>query len=183
MEDIVCRAMTVQDLNVHMMDEFDRHQEVTLVMRKNGRVKKLRRSKVEGWPAGTKESFVRNLFIHAVHLRQYYHGQPLVFAAFRDGQVVAFASRRLQNPEKPELSQLDNLFVSRCRRMGLGRQLFRLCAEAAKAEGAQVMLVNTRPAFETQAFYRSLGCAPANKRLRGEARGTPREDIVMAYTL
>jgi hypothetical protein len=36
MENIVCRAMCVEDLHVHMMDEFDRRQEITHVMRKTG---------------------------------------------------------------------------------------------------------------------------------------------------
>lgn len=60
MEDIVVRAMRAEDLHIHMMDDFDRHQEITRIMRKNGRVKKLRKPRVEDWSAEGKAAFVKN---------------------------------------------------------------------------------------------------------------------------
>ena len=179
MNEIVCRAMQVEDLHIHMMDNFDRRQEITRVVRKNGRVKKLRKPRVEDWTAEDKKRFIQGFFIQKVYLRQYYSGEPLVFAAFRGGQVAAFAVWDHYWGDEKDYAVLLRLFVSReCRRMGLGRQLFTLCAEAARAEGAQKLFISTENSVETQEFYRSMGCAAAKKRLYG-----PKTDIPMEYNL
>ncbi len=58
--------------------------------------------------------------------------------------------------------ELRYLHVSREHRgRGLGRQLFRLCCEAARQLGAEKLYIGAHPAVETQAFYASLGCVPA----------------------
>ena len=188
MEPITCRAMTVDDLHIHMMDEFDRHQEITHIVRKSGRVKKLREPRVEDWTEGNKKASVSN-FIYHVYFRQFYGGEPKVFAAFRGDQVVGFAHWRyledqnLKWGKEKDFAILDRLFVSReCRRMGLGRRLFNLCAEAARAEGAHMMYISTEPAIETQAFYRSLGCAKTKTGL-GRVTRAPKHDIPLEYAL
>ena len=176
MQDITCRAMTVEDLHVHMMDGFDRHQEITHIIRKNGHVKKLRKPQVEDWTDEHKTVFVKNWFIPKVYMRQYYPGRPFVFAAFRGNQVIAFAVWDHYWGDEKDYAVLLRLFVSQeCRRMGLGRQLFNLCAEAAKAEGAQKLFISPEPAVETQEFYESMGCVIAKKRLFGPKGDVPRE--------
>jgi len=179
MEPITCRAMAVDDLHIHMMDEFDRRQEITHILRKNGRVKKLRKPRVEDWNAEDKKRFIQGFFIQKVYLRQYYSGEPLVFAAFRGGQVAAFAVWDHYWGEEKEYAALLRLFVScECRRMGLGRQLFTLCVEAAKNEGAQKLFISTENSVETQEFYKSMGCTAAKKRLYG-----PKTDVPMEFAL
>jgi len=191
MEEIVVRAMQVEDLHIHMMDEFDRHQEITYEMRKNGRVKKLRGPRVEDWDARN-QGFVRT-FIYHVYIRQFYGGEPTVFAAFRGGQVAGFAVwRYIANDPRylkakkggeQDCAILDSLFVSReSRRMGLGRQLFGLCAAAARAEGARMLYISAEPAVETQAFYRSVGCVPTKTDL-GRVTRSPKRDIPLEYSL
>ena len=183
-EHIKCRAMTVQDLHIHMMDDYDEYQEITQEYRKRKlwrgyRVKKLRKPRVTQTSDGGK-NYIRHWFIPNVHLRQYYPGQPLVFAAFRRDQVVAFAIWDITSAEKGRMGQarLYRLFVSReCRRMGLGRQLFGLCAEAARAEGAKTLFISANPAVETQAFYKSMGCVIAKK------HSGPKKDIPLEFTL
>jgi len=189
MQDIVVRAMTVEDLHVHMMDAFDRHQEIARVMRKNGRMKKLRKPRVENMSGGEKEGFIKHLFIPNAYIRQFYPDYPMVFAAFRGGQVVGFAKwrwirdQKLKRGKAKDFAILDLLFVSQeCRRMGLGRQLFDLCAQAAKAEGARVMYISTNPAVETQAFYKSLGCVRSRTDL-GRVTRAPKHDIPLEYLL
>ena len=181
MEEITCRAMQVEDLHVRMMDDFNRHQVITHILRKNRRVKKLRKPRVEDWPAEGKTIFVKNWFIPKVYMRQYYPGEPFVFAAFRGDQVAGFAVwDHYWGKEKEEgYAVLLRLLVSlECRRVGLGRQLFKLCAEAARAEGAKQLFISTEPALETQAFYKSMGCVAAKKRLFG-----PKHDIPLEFTL
>jgi ribosomal protein S18 acetylase RimI-like enzyme len=181
MNDIVVRAMRPEDLHIHMMDGFDRYQEITRIVRKHGRVKKLRKPRVENWPAEGKTQFIKGWFIQKVYMRQFYPGQPQVFAAFRGDQVAGFAiwGRDKNWGEEQGYAVLLRLFVSReCRRMGLGRQLFSLCAGAAKAEGAQKLFISTEPAVETQEFYKSMGCAAAKKRLFG-----PKTDVPLEFRL
>jgi len=181
MEQITCRAMLTQDIHTHMMDDFNRHQVITHVMRKNGRVKKLRKPRVEDWPFEDKTRFIKGFFIQKVYMRQYYPGEPFIFAAFRGNQVAAFAIwDHYWGKEKDEgYAVLMRLFVSlECRRMGFGRRLFDLCAEAARAEGAQKLFISAEPAVETQRFYQSMGCVAAKKRLFG-----PKTDIPLEYSL
>ena len=166
MEDIECRAMRTADLHIHMLDSFDRRQEITRELGKHGRVKRLGRPRVEDWSGEDKANFIRGHFIHQVWLRRYYPGEPLVFAAFRGDQVVGFANWWLRRERGAETDEavLMNLYVSNdCRRLGLGRRLFTLVADAARASGARTLFIYTRPAAETQAFYREMGCVPAGK--------------------
>ena len=188
METIVCRAMTTEDLHVHMMDSFDRTQEITHVYRRRRplpgyRIAALRKPKIEDWPAEGKEIFIRNWFIRSVHMRQLYPGQPLTFGAFSEGQVRGFAFWDMHNGKAEGYAILYRLFVSKeLRRQGLGAQLFLLCAEAAKAAGAQTLYISAEYAVETIAFYRALGCVDAKIDLRREMH-SPKTDIPLEYKL
>lgn len=186
MEQLICRAMTVEDLHTGMMDSFDRRQEITQVfckrkLRQGLRIKRLRKPKFEDWPVEGKTKFIQGWFIYHVHMRQYYPGEPRVFAAFRGNQVAAFAVWDQNENWKKEqgYAVLLRLFVSReSRRQGLGRTLFELCAQAARAEGAKKLYISAEPAVESLKFYFSLGCHVANERVLG-----PKTDIPLEYML
>lgn len=193
MEGIVVRAMRVEDLHVHMMNEYDEYQEIMREYRKRRlwrgyRVKKLRKPKTVRTSDGGK-NLIHLYFIPLVHLRQYYPGQPLVFAAFRGRQVKAFAFWDHHIGREKGYAVLLRLFVSRdCRRMGLGRQLFLLCAGAARAEGAQKLFISGAPTAETQEFYRSMGCTVAKKRIDGPLKDVlqgrnPKTNVPLEYRL
>ena len=179
---IVCRAMCVEDLHPHMMDAFERYQEITREYRKRRlgrgwRIVKLRKPRTEeNWPAKGKTRLIRNFFLDGVYFRRHYPGEPLVFAAFLGGRMVGFAIWDHYWGEEKGYAILLRLFVSlECRRMGLGRQLFALCAEAARAEGAQKLFISAEPAVETQEFYRSISCTIAKKRIYGNKKDVPLE--------
>jgi len=172
--------MTVEDLHTGMMDSFDRSQEITRVVRKNGRVKKLRKPRFEvNWSTEGKAKFIQDWFIHHACIRQYYPGEPLIFAAFQGNQVAAFAAWKMFWGKENEYAVLLRLYVSReYRRMGLGRELFMLCAEAARSKGAQKLFISAASPVETQDFYRRLSCTVAKKRIFG-----PKKDIPLEYSL
>lgn len=46
---------------------------------------------------------------------------------------------------------------------GIGRKLFSLAAEWAKAQGADRLYISGHPSVETQAFYRAMGCTEAEE--------------------
>ena len=97
------------------------------------------------------------------------------YAALRDRPVG----------KEKDTAELMRMFIScDCRRMGLGKKLFRLCAEAARAAGMRRLVVRPEKALESCAFYQAMGFVPirADKSLLKEIRGNKR-DIVMEYKL
>jgi GNAT superfamily N-acetyltransferase len=183
---IECRAMRREDLHVHMMDRFEFYREITRQARKSGRVVKLRRPKVELTGADDGADFIKYWFISSVAVQEFYHGSDDTFAAFAGGQVLGFAVLR-DRPlgKEKDIAQLLRMFMSLdCRRMGLGKRLFKLCAETARAAGMRRLVVNTDRSVESQAFYRAVGCAPMGKdeALPKEIRAGKR-DILMEFTL
>jgi hypothetical protein len=47
--------------------------------------------------------------------------------------------------------------------MGIGKRLFALGYETAKAMGAQKLYISAHSSEETQAFYKALGCVEATE--------------------
>jgi GNAT superfamily N-acetyltransferase len=183
---VECRAVRREDLHTGMMDGFDWYQEITHEARENGRVKKLRRPRVNQNSADDNVNFIKYWFIGTVAVQEFYHGCDETFAAFSDGRVLGFAAL-LGHPlgKDGNLANLTHLYIRYdCRRMGLGKQLFLLAAEAARAAGMQKLVISAERAVESQAFYRAMGCVPMAKdrKLRGEIRGG-RTGILMQYTL
>lgn len=86
-----------------------------------------------------------------------------VYAAFDDGRLKGFTS------VEPSLfggSQcyldLSSLHVSEdMRGRGIGKSLFLAAKEWAGQHGARKLYISGHSAVETQAFYKAMGCAPA----------------------
>ncbi|MDT2194604.1 GNAT family N-acetyltransferase [Paenibacillus larvae] len=68
------------------------------------------------------------------------------------------------------------------RGLGIGKQLFALCAEKARQWGAKKLYISAHSAEETQAFYRSVGCVDAVEINQQLADKEP-FDIQMEYIL
>ena len=86
-------------------------------------------------------------------------GGGVVFGAFEDGRLKGFASveANLFGKNK-EYLDLTSLHVSEeMRAKGIGKELFRLAKEWAKAHGAQKLYISAHSSVETQAFYRAMG--------------------------
>lgn len=59
---------------------------------------------------------------------------------------------------------LDQLFVSKdYRNMHIGRELLRMCANAAKNKGAEKLYLCAGSSEATIAFYKKIGCVPAEE--------------------
>jgi ribosomal protein S18 acetylase RimI-like enzyme len=180
-EEIVCRAMRPEDLHPRMMDEYEQYREIRRVWRKLPLLRRwhavnLHRAKiVEPMPAFGRTKYIQNTFIGCTYRHEYYPDQPPVFAAFAGNQLLGFAVWE----HFKDRAVLFRLFVSfDCRRMGLGRELFRLCAEDAKAAGETALYISTDRAAPAQAFYEAMGCTLAKKRIFG-----PKEDVPREYDL
>ena len=87
----------------------------------------------------------------------------VVFGAFAGGQLKGFAAVEAGAfGAEHEYLDLAMLHVSADRRHeGVGRQLFLLAVDWARARHAKKLYLSAHSAVETQAFYRALGCREA----------------------
>ncbi len=87
----------------------------------------------------------------------------VVYGAFDGDYLVGFFS--IKNGlfgSRSGYLQLSNLHVSyEYRRKGIGKELFHLASQKAQEMGADKLYLSAHSSFETQAFYRSLGCVEA----------------------
>lgn len=87
----------------------------------------------------------------------------LVYAAFSNGALKGFVSveSELFGGENRYLD-LTSIHVSEeMRGRGIGRALFNKAREWAEAHGAKKLYISAHSAVESQAFYKTMGCAEA----------------------
>lgn len=85
------------------------------------------------------------------------------WGAFIEGGLKGFANLEGELiGSRRQYAVLQELHVSQdCRRLGLGRELFRRAADSARELGAEKLYISTMSAVETQDFYLAMGCAEA----------------------
>ena len=80
------------------------------------------------------------------------------------GDVSAGLDCRFTDGGKCRYADLSCIHVSAdCRGEGLGRLLFLKAAESAVELGAEKLYISAHSSVESQAFYRSMGCAEAEE--------------------
>ena len=87
----------------------------------------------------------------------------VVYGAFIAGTLKGFASVEPDFMGKEgQYLDLSSIHVSEdARGTGIGRALFLMAKEWARARGAKKLYISPHSAVETQAFYRSMGCVEA----------------------
>lgn len=87
----------------------------------------------------------------------------VVHGAFIAGTLKGFASVEPDFMGKEgQYLDLSSIHVSEdARGTGIGRALFLMAKEWARARGAKKLYISAHSAVETQAFYRSMGCVEA----------------------
>jgi len=88
----------------------------------------------------------------------------IAYGAFDEsGKMVGFASlKRECFGETAKHILLDSMFVSnKCRGLGVGKSLFKLCSEQGKAWEAEKIYICAGSAEDTVAFYKAIGCVEA----------------------
>lgn len=97
------------------------------------------------------------------HLRCIIATKGLVYAAFSGKQLKGFVAvaANLFGDTQTYLDMTE-LYVSQdMRRCGIGSALFAFAKEWAKQNGAKKLYISAHSAFETQEFYRKMGCVEA----------------------
>lgn len=169
--------ITEKNFSPYSLGSFVRHQEVYECYRRiDGELKLVPVRFTESWGA-------EELINMAQHVLDILH-DGFGYAAVSEGKVVGFAAA-YSNPvgENREYIELSELYVSEeHRNMGIGRKLFTLVAEEAKALGAKKLYISAHSSKESQAAYRHFGCTESAWIYPEKAEAEPC-DVQMEYVL
>lgn len=149
---IAIERLTHENFTMASLDGFDRFQEVTEVWRLvEGEYCLVRDPFTEEWsPARRREKAAEVL-----------SGDYIAYGAVAEGRVAGLLllERRLRGRRMV----VSSLHVDRgFRHTGLGRRLFRRAMEEGRRARAAELYISACSARETIAFYRAMGCVPAD---------------------
>ena len=153
------KKITLDDLYPDLLSYFIRNQEIKRCWRKENDEWVLKEiSYVENWDTDLLKEIV------AVDLTNCLKSGAFVWGVF-DGSdnMIAWATL-LSNffGSSNQYLELMQLHVSdECRRKGIGKNLFALCAQKARQLGAKKLYISAHPSEEAQLFYKSIGCVDA----------------------
>lgn len=176
---MICyRDLTADELDRALFASFQRKQTVTRCWRREGRQWVVRNAPfIDDWSEDDYAELIRGL-------KRTLAAGGLVYGAFQDGALKGFVSvEGVPTGSARQYMDMSNLHVSLdLRRQGIGRALFLRAADFARARGGQKLYISAHSAVETQAFYRSMGCAEA---LEYDPEHVKREpyDCQLEYTL
>lgn len=152
------RTLHFSEISRELFRNFERHQTVTKCWRKIDGEWCIRDiAFIDQWSEEDYTALVRCLQ-HTLSTG------GVVFGVWNDsGELKGFSS--VESKPFGTVSRyldLSCLHVSEeLRGQGIGRKLFTLAAEWAKAHGADKLYISGHSSVETQAFYRAMGCTEA----------------------
>jgi len=171
--------ITDDKITLDMLDNFIRKQTVKQRFSiKNGEELIEDISFTDDWSADKKRRIVDEFFVDATDNFGYNGG------IYSGPDLIAFLSLDC-NPigDYNEYIQLTMLHVSNeFRQMGLGKILFQHAIKKAEVMGAKKLYLSAHSAYESQLFYRNLGCVHA-KWIYSIAKELEPYDIQMEYEL
>jgi len=163
------RDVSLEELDMDLFSDFVRHQVVTKVKRKDKGEWIIKDEPfIDDW---TENDF--KILISC--LKNTINTGGMLYAAFYNGKVKGFVSveSELFGGENKYLD-LTSLHVSEdLRGMGIGRRLFQEAKRWAKLHGADKLYISSHSAVESQAFYKSMGCAEAKEYCRKHVEAEP----------
>lgn len=158
-KDIEIRVIEISDLHLEALRKFNRYQ-VTSSVRYKENDKYIYKDEhfIESWDEVKKHQVIQSL-------KQCVCNGGIAAGAFKNNELIGFAN--VENGsfgKNKDYLELSYIHVSNeLRNLGIGKKLFHLCSEEAKAIGAKKLYIAAHPAVETQHFYRSLGCVLAEE--------------------
>lgn len=157
--EIQYRLLNLQELDHHLLMNFNRYQETNEVWFKEGNLFTTKQDHfIDDWDGKKKREVI-------VSLIKCSESGGAVVGAFTGEHLVGFA-----NVESARFGMHNNyielpyIHVSNdYRNLGIGRKLFQLCCEQARRLGAKKLYIAAHPSIETQQFYKSMGCTYAKE--------------------
>ena len=178
MSTIIFTKLSEENLHADSLDGFVRHQEVKECWRKIGNEFILVPNEfVEDWNAEKCRENAQKM-IDGIKENGFAYG------AFCEDKLVGYiyVAKQFFGRTKQYI-ELQMFHISEpFRRMGLGKELFRLACGEAKMLGAKKLYISAHSSEESQAVYRSLGCMDAVEVNKDIAENEP-YDVQMEYQL
>lgn len=167
-----------KNLVPHSLDEFVRHQEIKECWRNtDGKLVLVKNEYTEDWDLCKRREIVQTL-INGIKKDGFGYG------AFCQNKLIGYiylSKKRFGS--KNQYIELQLFHISEpFRRIGIGKELFRLACAEAKALKVQKIYISAHSSKESQAAYRMMGCVDAEEINTKIAENEP-FDIQMEYKL
>lgn len=159
MNNIIIERLSDKNFNPCSMDDFLRYEEVTQVWKAvDGEYILTDSEYIMDWDLEKRRETARTI-LEGIH-----HG-GFAYGAFDGGKLAGYiyvTGERFGSSH--QYTELALFHISApYRRMGIGKQLFRLACDEARAIGAQKLYISSGPTKNTQAAYRRFGCVHAEE--------------------
>ena len=180
MSEIIYSRLTPENFSEYSLDEFIRYQEADEVwLPADGQwtLTHVHPPKVWSWDAEACRKTARTI-------RSGLSGDGFAYGAFCDGKVVGYIyiTGKFWGSEN-QYTELKLYHISApYRRLGIGRELFRLGCEAARSIGAKKLYISANNSKESQLAYRRLGCLDAAE-INPDCVSREPFDVQMEYPL
>lgn len=163
------REISADEIETGLFSSFHRRQVVTDCWRKVDGTWVIKPDPfVDEWSAADYEFLVKCL-------NNTVRTGGVVYGAFLEGALKGFTSVEGELlGSRSQYADLTCIHVSEeLRGSGIGKKLFLLAADWARAHGAEKLYISAHSAVETQAFYRALGCVEAEEYQREHVEQEP----------
>jgi N-acetylglutamate synthase-like GNAT family acetyltransferase len=174
----VIRELDYDDLSICVFKSFNREQST-----------KVKFVEIDNKLLIREDAFSNNWDLKALELlvcdlRKEKQKGSYIVGKIEDNKLFGYACLRLEMfGSKDQYVQLQGLHVTKdYRGKGLGKELFLLCAEKAMKEGVKKLYISAHPSYETQMFYKELGCKLAEEKNVKLQKLEP-NDIQLEYTI
>jgi len=159
MTEFITKELKLNELSPILLQHFNRYQEVRRCLRKESGKWVLKDiAFTEQWDESIKKEIVAIDFANCINAGGFVWG---VFN--KNDELIAFASLLADffgsENQYVNLMQIHTSYEYRGN--GIGKDLFKLCAEKARQVGAKKLYISTHSAEESQYFYESVGCVDA----------------------
>lgn len=180
MTDIIYSKLNRENFSKHSLDEFIRYQTANEVwLPENGAwtLRTIHPPKVWSWDVEQCRQTARTILNGICN-------EGFAYGAFAGGKVVGYIYITGQFwGSSLQYTELKLYHISApYRRMGVGRELFRLGCEAARNIGAKKLYISANNSKESQIAYRKLGCVDSAE-INPKCVEREPYDVQMEYTL
>jgi len=157
---IIIRKLNTKDIHPAMLEHFHRYQETHHAwVPEEGAQPALRETYfVDEWDSQKKQQVIR-------HCLACVNADGCVTGVFQKDLLKGFSV--IEEPvfgSHRQYRELSYLHVSReLRGQGIGRELFSFTCMCAREMHGQKLYIAAHPSKESQAFYKAMGCIPAQE--------------------
>ena len=178
MHNITFARLSDENFNINSMDEFLRYEKVTQIWKNVGGEYVLSDTDYTiDWNLEKRRGIAKTIL-------QVVRDGGFAFGAFDGSKFVGYILGTGKSfGSTGQYTEIALYHIStHYRRMGIGKELFRLACIEARSRGAQKLYISSGPTKNTQAAYRSLGCVPAMEIDQAAVERNP-ADIQLEFTL